>query len=246
MKNILSIALCATAIAAFGDDIVVSETQVGIYPVQSSTKNTLIAVSLHSDGGQAISVSNLVKTANLTKGDKLYAFDSATGLYEGWELDENKRWKSATTKYYIDASGDIAMKEGTSAGGATQIVGTGIWLVRASDTPGSFTIYLTGKPVTSPTTTIVAGKTNLVGNPTKVAGTPEISGAANGDVIEVPGGSGPTGRTRYQYNGTKSEWTTIKDHAVSKGLPVIPANQGFWYLSKGASNITIETWTPVK
>lgn len=242
MKNILSIALCATAIAAFGDDIVVSETQVGIYPVQSSTKNTLIAVSLHGDDGQAISVSNLVKTANLTEGDKLYAFDSTNGLYEGWTLDVNKRWQSATTKYTIDASGNIAAKQGTSAGGATQIVGSGIWLVRASDTPDSFTIYLTGKPVTSPTTTIVAGKTNLVGNPTKADGTPVISGAVAGDVIEIPGENAQTGRIRYQYDG--SEWTTMQNHRPVPGRPLIPANQGFWYLSKGESNITIETWTP--
>ena len=242
MKNILSIALCATAIAAFGDDIVVSTADVGIYPVQSSTKNTLIAVSLKGDDGQNISVSNLVKTANLTEGDKLYAFDSETGLYEGWELDENKRWKSATTKYYIDASGNVAAKEGTAAGGATQVVGSGIWLVRAVTPAEEFTIYLTGKPVTSPTTTIFAGKTNLVGNPTKVAGTPEISGAVAGDVIEVPGGESQTGRIRYQYDG--SEWTTMQNHRPVPGRPLIPANQGFWYLSKGKSNIAIETWTP--
>ena len=242
MKNILSIALCATAIAAFGDDIVVSTTQVGIYPVQSTTSNTLIAVSLHGDDGQAISVSNLVKTANLTVGDKLYAFDSETGLYEGWELDENMRWKSATTKYSINASGNIVEEAGEPAGGATQIVGTGIWLVRAVTPAEEFTIYMTGQPVSSPTTTIVKGKTNLVGNPTKAAGTPVIPEAVPvaGDAIEVPNG---TGRTRYQYNGTN--WSSIdltKTIPLPKvGLPLIPANTGFWYISKGDENFDI-TW----
>lgn len=243
MKRILSIVLCAAAVAAFGEETTVTNVTFSLYPVTSSSKNTIVAISLRGMDGQPVAVADLVKTANLTEGDKLYTFEN--GKYEGWTLTGGA-WAKAEKKYTMDATGQLVVDQGADASTVQMAVGSGIWLVRNDSYAGAeFTFYLYGKPVSDLQTTIVGGAINLVGNPTtsqvKLTKT-MLAGAATGDKIEVPGGTGILGREVYLYDGNTWTTTNPKTHLLEEGFPTIPANQGFWYVSKGNS-FTIN-WLP--
>ena len=241
MKRILSIVLCAAAVAAFGEETTVTNVAFSLYPVTSSSKNTIVAISLRGMDGQPVAVSNLVKTANLTEGDKLYTFEN--GVYKEWTLEDGA-WVGANKKYTMDKTGQLVAANGDDPSTVRKEVGSGIWLVRKDVPTAAFTFYLYGKPVDKPQTDIVGGAINLVGNPTTSQVTLEtrmLTGAVEGDRIEVPGGVSALGRSKYTYNGTIWQTTDPETHKRVEGYPTIPANQGFWYVSKGTSAVTI-TW----
>lgn len=244
MKRILSIVLCAAAVAAFGEETTVTNVTFSLYPVTSSSKETIVAISLRGMDGQPVAVADLVKTSNLTEGDKLYTFEN--GKYEGWTLTGGA-WVGANKKYTMSETGQLVEAEGDDPSTVRKEVGSGIWLVRNDPYVAGteFTFYLYGKPVDNPQTTIVGGAINLVGNPTtsQVMFTKTmLAGAATGDKIEVPGGTGILGRGVYLYDGNTWTTTNPKTHLLEEGFPTIPANQGFWYVSKGSS-FTIN-WLP--
>ena len=206
-----------------------------LYPVTSSSKETIVAISLRGMDGQPVAVSNLVKTANLTAGDKLYTFEN--GVYKEWTL-AGGAWVGADKTYTMNKTGQLVAANGDDPSVVRKEVGSGIWLVRNDQYDEEpFTFYLYGTPDKNPQTDIAGGAVNLVGNPTtsSVPLTVEmLKDAANGDRIEVPGGTGILGRLVYTYDGT--QWKTFgSDHKLTPGLPTIPANQGFWYVSKGSS-----------
>lgn len=231
MKRILSIVLCAAAVVAFGEETTVTNVAFSLYPVTSSSKETIVAISLRGMDGGLVAVSDLVKTANLTEGDQLYTFEN--GRYEGWTLTDGA-WVGANKKYTMDKTGLSVAAEGVDPSTANREVGSGIWLVRKDGPQAAFTFYLYGKkPVGDLQTTIVGKAVNLVGNPRSSAvqlASGMISNAVKGDRIEVPGGKGILGRDVYTYNGEK--WMTILGGELTEGLPEIPANHGFWYVSQ--------------
>lgn len=232
MKRILSIVLCAAAVAAFGEETTVTNVAFSLYPVTSSSKETIVAISLRGMDGQLVAVSDLVKTTNLTAEDKLYTFEN--GVYKEWTL-AGGAWVGANKTYTMDKTGRLIAAEGDDPSVVRKEVGSGIWLVRNADyTPGTeFKFYLYGKPFSAPTD-IKGGAVNLVGNPTtsQVKLTQAmLADATTGDKIEVPGGTGVLERVSYTYNGTTWRTTDPVTNKRVEGLPEIPANQGFWYLS---------------
>ena len=88
--------------------------------------------------------------------------------------------------------------------------------------------------------TIIAGKTNLLANPT--ANTIDISAQlkpAKGDKFAL---IGDTYVGEYVYSGT-DWWLRKADGTLEKNnitLPRVGANSGFWYYSKGAEDVTIK------
>ena len=183
--------------------------------------------------------SNLVKTTNLTVGDRLVEFRN--DKYTGWVLAESgkvKYWKEEI-EYFQDASGEKSNGSSPMADTVRGAVGTGIWLVRKEPTDkdgNAIPFYIYGKPVSDPKTTIVGDAINLVGNPTTnsvILTTGMLSGAATGDKIEVPGGTGVLGRQAYSYDGTTWKTTDPATHLRVDGFPTIPANEGFWYVTGG-------------
>ena len=241
MKRILSIVLCAASVAAFGEETTVTNVAFSLYPVTSRSKETIVAISLRGMDGEPVAVSDLVKTANLTAGDKLYTFEN--GVYKEWTLEDGA-WVGANKKYTMDKTGQLVAAEGDDPSTVRKEVGSGIWLVRKDVPTAAFTFYLYGKPDDKPQTAIVGGSEetptiNLVGNPTpdEVTLTAQMfTGATGGDRIEVPDGNGAFGRSVYTYNGTESKWKTTDPttHKRVEGYPKIPANQGFWYVSTGS------------
>ena len=254
MKKLLSIALCAAAVSAFGDTATPIEQSlgtVGVTAISSTLKNTIVAVSYDDlADGPGIVVSNFVKTTNLDAGDQLAVFSN--GKYETWTLDEPikggpKFWKKNETEFFVNGKGVLESEEGTEASLVSRSVGTGIWLCRAEQPKESFTFYIYGKPVSSSTSTTVAGAWTLVGNPTQGAidlKDIKIDGVANYDQIVAIGENGKPTYYSYKKNiddkGTTVNAWQRNNGGVPELLPPIGAGLGVWI--RTASDATIH-WT---
>ena len=247
MKKLLSIALCAAAVSAFGDTVA-ELGQVGVTAITSSNQNTIVAVSYDDlAGGSGMIVSNFVKTANLGEGDQLAVF-KGNGTYDTWVLKQNgavKYWEKNEKTFTVGANGQLAEGTGTSASVVTNAVGTGIWLCRTAKPAKPFTFYIYGKPATTKTVRTKPEVWNLVGNPgqSAVTITNGIVQAANNDAILVPGAEG---LVTYIYkknatdcNGDKGAWCRA---AVDAGgelgpAPIIEGGEGFWIMTAEAIDI---------
>ena len=242
MKKILSIALCAAAVSAFADPTETLLGQVGVTAIDSGLSNTIVAVSYNDlAGGTGMVVSNFVKTTNLTKGDQLAIFNG-TGTYDTWTLEEKddvKFWAKSDVTFTVDATGNLKKGEGKSAGETTQLVGTGIWLVR-QDWSNPFYIY--GKPVTNPTSTTAAGAWTLIGNPNqtgyKTFEIDTVSNPTDGDQIVAPKASDGT-LCYYTYKSGKGWRTTNSagDGWSSEKL-TLGAGLGCWIHTENKSTIS--------
>lgn len=244
MKKLLSIALCATAVSAFADSTETVLGQVGVTEINSGLSNTIVAVSYDDlAGGSGIVVSNFVKTTNLTVGDQLAIFNNGTdteGIYDTWVLAEKsgvKYWERNAKTFKIGADGKLEEGTGAAASGITNVVGSGIWLVRKDP---SMPFYIYGKPVSDPESRISAGTWTLVGNPTQrttvkigpqtpvnVGTNAVVSGAQTGDQIVTVGAGG---KLLYFVYVDGSGWIG--------GLPDIGPGIGFWIRTKAATTIT--------
>ena len=218
---------------------VASENTIGVLKVESSAKSTVIAVpweSLAADG-QDITVSDLVRTATLSEGDELKVYDTATGKYRAWTLNESKEWEP------IPVVGGASSEE---AGDSTMARGSGVWLTR-QDTEKP--IYLVGEVAEQSTTTTIAGANeekptwNLVAAPTVEAVdlNEKFPDANEGDVVMVPTETAPR---RYTYENGSWGYTDYEEVKTARGIKVVkpvrktdvtevPAGTGFWYSNAG-------------
>ena len=238
MKKLLTIAVCASAVAALAVDTEITVGQVGVTAINSSLANTVVATSytdLGSDGN--IVVSNIVKTANLTTGDKLYVFTSRNN-YDGYTLKESggvKYWDK-DLNITIDAAGNESTTASTTPSLAQLAVGKGFWLKRSST---SEPFYIYGKPAAASTTSLTSGSIALIGNPTQDNKAPTVTNPTNGDRIMVPSDAS-TGLTIYTYNSTNAKWwyRSGKMRVLLDNPPTITAGTGFWYDPKGAAQVS--------
>ena len=183
MKKLLSIALCAAAAAAFADEVI-SLGQVGVTKIAAQA-NTIIAVSYQDLAGGDVAISNLVKTTNLAAGDQMAVFND--GVYETWTLEEGtggaKYWAKNEKQYTLDGDGKLVEDTTRDAAIVTESVGTGLWIIQKGDTIQD-DVYLYGKPSAVETSTTVAGKWTLIGNPLQVAAKPVMSPGSKDDLVE--------------------------------------------------------------
>lgn len=238
MKKLLCGLLCASAVLpAVANEVEVAN--IDVIAINSGLTNTIVAIpGLDLAGGELV-ISNLVKTTNLSQGDKLVAFSD--GKYESWELDASKHWAQAANRFFITASGTTS-NDTTAASLVRMSVGSGIWLQRsASGTGNPFYVY--AAHVDSPTTTVSANATVLLGNPTTTSKAPTISGMQNGDQIIVPNNTAfPTYYT-YVVKNEVGEWKYIdSSDALQTGLPTITAGTGFWYKAANAGSLRTMSW----
>lgn len=238
MKRILSIVLCAAAVAAFGEGTPVTNVTFSIYPVSSTLTNTIVAVSLRGMDGEPVAVSNLVKTANLTEGDKLYTFED--GKYEEWKL-AGGAWVKVEKKYTMSRTGTLVQDTGADASTVTRAVGSGIWLVRSDKWDGEeFTFYLYGKPESAPVSTTVAGAWTLIGNPTTQ---PVTIGSGILENISADDEIVMENRKRYTWWNAVIGWITTDASGVlvqANPQPALGAGHGCWIKTKSVATIT---WT---
>ena len=223
-----------------------ADTDLGTYGVTKITtdrQSIIVAVSYDDIGGAGgMSVSNLVKTTNLTAGDQLVVYLDR-GTHESWLLATNELtgalfWTPNEKTFTRDAAGNLIEGAGISASDTNLLFGTGLWLVRAAKPTEAYDFYVYGRPVNDPTYVTTAKAWHLVGNPTQQDReiTEDLIRGSNMDSIAVPG----NGELLVNYIfRTGKGWRRTQDASGQWGpAPVIPAGTGFWL--KTAKPVTIK------
>lgn len=234
MKSLLGCVFAVgVAYAACAEQVAYEGQPIGKIALDCSGKsNVVVSVAFKelSATDQNVSVSNILSTVNLVNGDTVSVYTSSG--YQTWELTGGA-WAPATI---VTQSGNGSSDAASSVRPA---VGQGFWLCRRNGSAFT-TVYLFGAYVTPGTTTAAHGTISLMGNPKMAQATPTVANAVKGDQIQVIGGH------TYTYNG--ESWSyKIAPVAPSvfptivTGDPTIPAGTGFWYVSKGATDVTF-TW----
>lgn len=242
-KIVLSCFLMLAAGMVTAEEIVRSDNVIGVMAVQSEKTATIVAVPFRDFDGGDLRLVNLIKTANLTPGDRLYRYDPAKDGFDGWVLaadaDGVLRWEKNEKVFRVGKSGELTTDDGLDANEVTAAQGSGVWLVRASAPSSPFVFYLQGSVSAAEAVTVEAGKVVLLGNPTDRSAAPTITGMSNGDTVQLATAGGLL--NVYTYSTAKKQWGywDADNRPVWVDSPMIPAGIGFWYVAKGG-DVTVE------
>lgn len=233
MKKLLALAFASIAVVAVASSY---SPTIGVTKITTTSVNTIIPIPYTSlSSGVAVSLADLVCTTNLPANTWLLAFDG--DKYEAWTLlTAGGTWTSGA---YATTIPGVTVAQG--AGDKTFAAGGAFWIVLPDEKSIETAIYVLGAYSDSVTSTITAGKTMLVANPLQEDATATIANAAANDQIVVINGATVT---IYTYNGTKwGQWVTSNNGLTFEEWDgILPYGAGFWYKSKGATNVTI-TWS---
>ena len=237
-KTILLSSILAVG-AAFAD-ATVNSTEVGVMGVAMPTKAALIAVPFLGYDVSAITIADMVNTAELAVGSKLYA-PNGSGQYNVWELKSGE----GNTKFWDKTSSNVTIgNAGTqetvtpNANTVTTARGEAFWLEPAPATSAE-NCYLLGKPAdTTGTSVAVADKWNLIGNTSGQPVKLPSGGFVRGDMVSVPQENGNL--LTYNWKSDKNWWLRQGAEIKDNQEITIPAGQGIWFFAKG-SDRTI-TW----
>ena len=245
---------------AFAEDITIDDRIVGVLPLTLTAKETVICVPWIESGNASggVAVSNLVKTAGLTRGasgDKLYWYDTSKGAYSSWYIDETSR-------------------QWTEEGGVNQVLpsdaalnrGDAVILKLASAPSPSITVYIVGQVGTSAATTEFTAPegctaTNpfyaLIAPPSVGSETVDLNdstwtGVGNEDVLITGYGYNSTYglyETRFAWGTTSGDspssgWGTYSYSGPNKTFfksATVPRGTGFFYKKCSSGKVTI-TW----
>lgn len=211
MKKLLFAAMMMTAGAALAATELDS-SMLGFVPVAASG---LTAVSVPVTGytaGSDIVIAEVLQTANLTAGDKLYTM-TADGKYNEYVLQANKTWEAS--RVVTVTGGSMTSASGTPATEATVQRGKAFWVQTSADQ-----VNLMGQATTDSGTPTIAVSTgwNLVGSPsmTQAVKISTIEGAV-GSFISVNG---------MTYQKTSTGWKNRATKAAVTDADVIPVGMG--------------------
>ena len=214
-----------------------SENTIGVLKVDVQTTNTPVAVPWSSlSDGEDITVDKLVRTATLTPGDTMTAYDNATGKYKAWELQDDGTWESTEV---------IGGSEQSEAGDFSVSRGAAVWVTRQDP---SQPLYLVGGATEEaastplePAPSEVEKSWNLIAAPTvePVDVQELLSDAVETDTIVVPTDGAPKNYIfRDGVWGYETTEEVVRDNVVVGVRSVfktddtkIPAGTGFWYLN---------------
>ena len=238
-KTLLAMATIAASSAALAT--VTSTNTLCRIAVTNDMAETLISVPLVEVGGsvEQIPLTNYVLTTNLATGDKLLQWDGTEHNYYAWNFN-GTTWVPFTVvdgnSAWVSPSGDVAKLAR----------GTGAWLVRGASKSKEFYLYgqVSGTQVVSEFT---GGQQTLMGHPRAADFNPN-SGVTwakqqDGDMIVFANPTNRTGMTKLTYKTSADGWArqTAVGEWTKDTTSMIPAGQGFWYVSKGSTNGTA-TW----
>ena len=225
MKTILS----ALAIAVGSTVLAVeSSNTFGILRIDSSASQTIVSVPWLASGGGNINVADVVKTANLNPGDKLYYYSTGTTNYRVWQLSQTGVWEEAVP------AGESATQDPTLARG------NAIILERFAPQGGSLAncFYLYGQYTdANPSVACVENGYTLLA-PTGLNRDCDLNRSdccsfagtiGENDMIYIPNANGVY--SIYEYD--KGKWGMWKKTFVVGAT--IPVGSGAWYVSKGGS-----------
>lgn len=241
-------ALCAAVGVA--DEVAYVGQDLGTISVSGTGKSTMVSVTFKELGtaGTDVSAANIVSTRNLAAGDQLFIYSN--GGYVAWKLVEAGTapstyltWQKVDKKFSVGANGALSNSEGQDATDVTVPVGSGFWLVRNNSTTEN-PFYIFGAYVAPSTSTAAHGATSLMGNPCMEAKSPVLTNVAEGDSIQLMGAKGLNVFNYTTING-EAKWRGVGKDANGKLVPYaettppsIPAGAGFWYVSKGSTDVT--------
>lgn len=234
MKKLLTIAAIAAASTALA---VESSNTFGILRVDSSAKETVVAIPWLAAGGTSIAVKDVVKTAGLHDNDQLYYYNK--GEYKLWVL-QNGAWVGTRSVKDQDG-GKVTAAEGDDT---TLARGGAIILVR--ENPAS-EFYLYGQYTSdhAEVTPIASGKT-LIAPPIAsnegfdlnksgaMTGTPSAGDYIVVDLATILTYNTVDGVKKWSVEKTtfnNGKFTTSYDTAPA----TIPSGKGVWYVSTGSS-----------
>ena len=231
-----------------------SSTTVGVVKSDFGAGSEKVALSVPwkslQDYGN-IAVVDLVRTANLAAGDKLYVYDQDNSRYLMWALNAEKAWQPTAT-YAIDENGSMSATPSGLPESSTVPRGSAVWLERGVASR-SAPVYLCGRhdastPVVSSIAAAAGGKPswNLVAAPAAedVNINSKITGATNGDVIVVPSAGAPVTYERRNGSWGRNVTTSTYNSRLGRNVTttafstedcVIPRGTGFWYKNSGAA-----------
>lgn len=241
IKTIFAASLLATGVA-FADTASVDTDGyvLGVFPL-SVGKEAIINIPWVEAGSASdattIAVENIVKTATLKAGDKLYYYDG-TG-YKAWEVvgaeETVKTWKPVT----VANQGGVNATAGASA--LTLARGRALILDREASysSANTVTIYIVGQySNTAAASVTISSGYNLLA-PIAVSGNTNLAdydwaGASEGDELIL----GVTDRYRYEdgawgqdtYNFSTKKWTFTPIDTIN-----LPAGKGVFYYHTGDS-----------
>ena len=250
MKRVLFFVAILTVSVCVANEIT-SSNVLGILPVTSSAKRTIVAVpwcAMSATDDTAIQVSNVVKTANLTVGDMLHYVNS-DGKYNTWRLAES----DAGVKYWesVNEANEQQLSLTPASDVTTVARGNAIVLIRTGDLSKPF--YLYGQVGTSEMvdTAVAVGSLGspaytLIGAPTAAAWSVNDAGISWGEVgskdcLFVPGNNGWNTRLVWSDSKWCCQQLVIGDDGAITGSTLrpytmpIPAGRGVWYVSYGGA-----------
>ena len=257
---LLAVSALLAAAPVFASDVEGSNV-FGLLTVLSKSTDTIVAVpwcECSTNDNQAIAISNIVKTANLTAGDKLAAL-STNGVYlNTWTLrsgtDSVLYWESDKTVVESGVTDTTIAADKTFAAR-----GTAILLHRQSPTNSvgeANAFYLYGQVGTTPTVTSTIENTGasettpvytLIAPPnaTNVNVVSALTSPVSGDSIVVRNLQG-IART-YTWNGSawKYRATPVSAEESTASEITISAGTGAWYVSRNSSAKPTITWSGV-
>ena len=245
LRSMMFVGAAALTTAALATDVLTDKT-LGWMRVDSTLPITAVGVPWTdvSDPTANVKVADLVKTDNLTAGDKLYVYNDGTWLF--YQLNASKEWEAGAT-----ANSSVTPVQAGAPGTATIERGQALYLERQNPTsPAYFYVYgAVGSAIATPTLT---GATKyLVASPKATAFTPtsgNIAGATakarrvQGDQILVPLAGGAT--RSYSYIGGKwgHDVSGSRVEEGGTGYQPIQLGTGFWYITASAENSITITW----
>ena len=232
-KTILLSSVLAVGAAFAVTSTEVASTEVGVMGVAMPTKAALIAVPFLGYDTTDIVVADMVNTAELAAGSKLYV-PNDSGKYDVWTLNASKQWEKTSSNVVIGNDG-AESGETANANEVTTKRGGSFWLEPAKDS--SDNCYLLGKPASGDgSSAVVPGKWNLIGNTSGAEVTLSQTGFLPGDRVAVPSGDY---LKIYSWDKDKGWWLTRKQ--IEQEIKV-PAGTGIWFFAaaKSSSDRTIQ------
>lgn len=260
MKTILKWTACAAcavwtgAAASAATETVTGQNVIGLTTIKDDSRAYLpLAAAYTGTGATELTVSNVVQTATLAKGDELYAYDPERKQYDVYTMGTDGNWTVVKT---VEVSAPGTATETTSPAAADRVItrGRGFWIVRKADASRAKSVRLVGDvPATAATVEIPAaaadGKPSatLIGVPSdwKLNETDRIDEAAKGDKIRVLNKDGKAWR-EIVYDGTK--WIEYRQEmdATTKTItfktsdaPVLKGGYAVWYMHAGTDSFTL-------
>jgi len=259
MKKVLFSLSLLASLASFAADEIDADAQIfGVLPLTTSNQSVIISVPWVSTGygDSDISVSNLIRTANLTVGDALRSWDKTKNIFNVWELKEEggvKYWSGVTV---VGTNGTSTTE---SAAVLTLARGKGAVILMRKDKPSAnYTIYINGQVTSSDAVigplSMARGTTNAPAY-TLIA-PPYSSRAADlntdatwigltktgdvvGDRIYLGENANESVGGHVYYKGSTKGWGS-QHNVWTKASPIKPG-VGVWYVSRGDEDVTL-TW----